>query len=365
LLGGGIEMGLNFRKSIKIAPGVRVNVGKKSTSLSFGGNGLRYSISSNGKRRSTVGIPGSGLSYTTTSGGSKQYKSQAYQKRQHLKQLEKEEKRELARFEVERYENSCELLKSIHIEADDPVDWQYHFQSPPPFNVKSVGPKELVAMNTLEAYKPGFFARLFNSNKKELLEKAVIQAREEDRESYEDWQKLKSLSRRVISGDLDAYMEVIEEMDPLEDLHEFGSGFEIGCNDTSTLFVTFDVHSQTIIPKNEKTLTQAGNLSVKKLTKTKYFDLQQDYVCSCTIRIARDLFALLPVQTVYVHAYDEQLNMETGHLERFCILSVKFDRATLDSLNFDFIDPSDALNNFQHNMKFLKTKGFGAVGEIE
>ncbi len=363
-------MGLNFRKSIKIAPGVRVNVGKKSTSLSFGGNGLRYSISSNGKRRSTIGIPGSGLSYTTSSGGTyknrgKQYKSKAYQQRQHLKQLEKQEKRELARFEVERYENSCEILKSIHMEADDPVDWNYHYHSTPPFNANVAGPKEKEAKVKLENYKPGFFDKLFKSNKKEVLENEIAKARKEDQEAYKEWQNLKTLSERVLSGDLDAYMEVIEQMDPLEDLHEFGSGFEIGCNDASTLFVTFDVHSQTIIPKNEKTLTQAGNLSTKKLTKTKYFDLQQDYVSSCTIRIARDMFAILPVETVYVHAYDEQRNSETGHVERLCILSVKFDRAALESLNFDFIDPSDALNNFQHNMKFRKTMGFAEVEEIE
>jgi len=356
-------MGLNFRKSIKIAPGVRVNVGKKSTSLSFGGNGLRYSISSNGKRRSTVGIPGSGFSYTTTSGG-KSYKSKAYQNRQHLKQLEKQEKKELARLEVDRYENSCEVLKSIHIEANDSVDWQFHYHSSPPFNKNEAGPREKEALMKLQEYKPGFFDKLFKSNKKEILENSVIQSKKEDEEIYSEWQKLKTLSGRVLSRDLDAYMEVIEEMDPLEDLHEFGSGFEIGCNDASTLFVTFDVHSQSIIPKNEKTLTQAGNLSVKKLTKTKYYDLQQDYVCSCTIRIALDLFALLPIETVYVHAYDEQLNTETGHVQRFCILSVQFDRSTLQSLNMVHIDPSDALNNFRHNMKFRKTMGFAPVEEI-
>ncbi|PYF04305.1 DUF4236 domain-containing protein [Ureibacillus chungkukjangi] len=358
-------MGLNFRKSIKIAPGVRVNVGKKSTSLSFGGNGLRYSISSNGKRRSTVGIPGSGLSYTTTSGGkSKQYKSQAYQQRQYLNQLKKQEKQELARFEVDQYQNSCEILKSIHIESDEPVDWHYHAQRTPLFNINEAGPREKQALYQLQNYKPGFFDKIFKSNKKEVLENGVLQARKEDQEEYNDWVKLTRLSERVLAGDLDAYMEVIEEMDPLEDLHEFGSGFEIGCNNASTLYVTFDVYSQTIIPKNEKTLTQAGNLSIKKLTKTKYFDLQQDYVCSCTIRIARDMFALLPVQTVYVHAYDEQLNTETGHVERFCVLSVKFDRATLESLNIGLIDPSDALNNFHHNMKFRKTMGFAEVEEI-
>lgn len=61
-----IEMGFRFRKSIKIAPGVRVNIGKKSTSISFGGKGARYTISSTGRKTASVGIPGTGISYTAT-----------------------------------------------------------------------------------------------------------------------------------------------------------------------------------------------------------------------------------------------------------------------------------------------------------
>src|SRR5438552_17090685 len=52
-----------FRRSIKILPGVRWNIGKKSTSVSLGGRGLTYTIGTKGSR-TTVGIPGTGLSYT-------------------------------------------------------------------------------------------------------------------------------------------------------------------------------------------------------------------------------------------------------------------------------------------------------------
>ncbi|MBE5942497.1 MAG: DUF4236 domain-containing protein [Lachnospiraceae bacterium] len=57
-------MGLNFRKTITILPGVRINIGKKSASVSFGKRGARHTISTTGKRTTTVGIPGSGISYT-------------------------------------------------------------------------------------------------------------------------------------------------------------------------------------------------------------------------------------------------------------------------------------------------------------
>ncbi|MCT9373730.1 DUF4236 domain-containing protein [Acinetobacter baumannii] len=60
-------MGLNFRKSIKIAPGVRVNISKKGvSSVSVGGKGARVNVGKKGTR-TTVGLPGTGLSYTTQS----------------------------------------------------------------------------------------------------------------------------------------------------------------------------------------------------------------------------------------------------------------------------------------------------------
>src|SRR5262249_62147954 len=52
-----------FHRRIKILPGVHWNIGKKGSSLSFGGRGLTYTIGSQGSR-TTVGIPGTGLSYT-------------------------------------------------------------------------------------------------------------------------------------------------------------------------------------------------------------------------------------------------------------------------------------------------------------
>lgn len=62
-------MGLRFRKSIKIAPGVKMNIGKKSVGISVGTKGARMSINSSGRRTTSIGVPGTGLSYVKSSGG--------------------------------------------------------------------------------------------------------------------------------------------------------------------------------------------------------------------------------------------------------------------------------------------------------
>lgn len=56
-------MGFRFRKSVKIAPGLKVNLGLKGASLSIGGKGATVNVGKNGVR-GTVGIPGTGISYS-------------------------------------------------------------------------------------------------------------------------------------------------------------------------------------------------------------------------------------------------------------------------------------------------------------
>ena len=38
---------------------------------------------------------------------------------------------------------------------------------------------------------------------------------------------------------------------------------------------------------------------------------------------------------------------------------------TINSLNLETIDPSDSMQNFVHNMKFTKTKGFCVVKKVD
>lgn len=64
-------MGFKFRKSFKIAPGVKLNFNKKSTGITLGGKGVHYTLNSKGKRTTSIGVPGTGLYYSTSSGNSK------------------------------------------------------------------------------------------------------------------------------------------------------------------------------------------------------------------------------------------------------------------------------------------------------
>jgi hypothetical protein len=56
-------MGFRFRRRVRLAPGLHVNISSHGTSLSIGGRGATLNIGKRGVRE-TVGIPGTGISYS-------------------------------------------------------------------------------------------------------------------------------------------------------------------------------------------------------------------------------------------------------------------------------------------------------------
>lgn len=363
-------MAVRFRKSFKVAPGMRINVSSRGVGASVGVKGLRYSVNSRGQRRTTVSIPGTGIYSTSTSSG-RTYKSAAQKNRQALarqqKEIAKQEELERARYEVQVYENKIDLIHSIHKECDDHFDWYEISRSKHPHHTKETGFHELAAIDNLNNFKPSMMQKILKTGDKEeeKLRQEIVAAREKDEQESKELIRTMRVANKILQQDIDTYLQVIEELSPLDDLLEFGSGFEFIIEDPKTLEVEFNVHSKNVVPTTQKTLTKTGKLSVKEMSKTTYYDIVQDYVCSCAIRIARDMFAILPFDTVVVHAMDEILDTATGRTDTLPILSVRFDKAVLNSLNFEAIDCSDSMVNFEHHMKFKKTQGFSPVEKIE
>lgn len=362
-------MGFRFRKSIKLGGGVRINFSKSGIGFSAGGKGLRFGVGPSGSRI-TAGIPGTGLYYERRLGSkSRNYRSAEVRRRElaaYQREQRKLEELEQARYEVELYENRIEVITSVHKECSEPIDWENIRSSSPPFAFGEIGQNESKALEKLNNYKPSWRDKLFErvEARKAALQKEIEEAKKLDIHEYQEWEKEVKLAERIIQGDLAAYMEVIKELAPFKDIQELGSTINFSTNNHQYMEVTVNVHSEDVIPSEVKSLTKTGKLSTKPMPKTKFYELYQDYVCSCVLRIAREMFAILPVNTVYAHAIGEVLNTSTGLIEEGPILSVMAPRDTLNKLNFDSIDCSDSMVNFIHNMKFKKTKGFDIVEKI-
>jgi hypothetical protein len=57
-----VEVGFRFRKSVKIMPGVRLNLGRRGVSATIGRRGASVTVGKRGTY-ANVGLPGTGMSY--------------------------------------------------------------------------------------------------------------------------------------------------------------------------------------------------------------------------------------------------------------------------------------------------------------
>lgn len=299
-------MGLRFRKSISIIPGVKLNFGKSGMSVSTGVPGFRKTFHTSGRVTTSVGIPGTGLSYVTTENKNKTSRNQRQQRSEtptyYEPELESEpvtvpdynepeESHETSFAEPTTRTVTKAVTTDIHKITDDVIDWTEVMVNPCPPN---------------------------------------------DSYDVELWKYFHDMSSKVLSGDIDTYLQVINDINPLNDLLDYGTGFEFGTDSPLKMEVEFQINSNSIdIAKNS----------------TEY----QDYVCSVAIRVARDIFALLPVQNVVVHATNDGDD----------ILSVCFDKKSFSDLKFNFIDPSNVVESFKHQMNFCNNNGFQRIQRIE
>lgn len=359
------KMGLRFRKSIKIAKGVKINLSKSGVSLSVGRTGLHGTINSRGQLTTSAGLPGTGVSFVKTMslkkllGGTK--------KSEDVETISPKKRKDTAipagerapavrgskeagesvpadgdaADQVAAYEQQLQMIRRVHETCSETIDWKKISEQPAPAQ-RSV---------SFHESNDSFSTDLHDANNSRF-------------DDYGDWKKLHDLSEKILGGDIDSYLEVLAEVKPFEDLTEYGSDFEVGTDDPASMTVEFNVKSDEVVPMQTLTLTSTGKLSQKAMAKSTRNDIVQDYICSCVIRIAREMFALLPVERVLINARDTIVNTATGHTEDVTLVSVIFDRSRFTDTDFSRIDPSDLIEAYPSNMAFKKTMGLSAVEEL-
>lgn len=341
-------MGLNFRKSISLGKGLKLNLSKSGPSVSFGKSGFRQSVNLKGQARTTVGIPGTGIYYTKNT-NVKNVVSSLTGKAQDAKNK-----------------------KAAGKAAAEP-------KAAKGTKAAAAGAAAGAVAGTKAASKPAVNEELIAASKAKVEEFAAgidaLKSVHKQSDGYIDWEaiangavgqfkELQPFAQSVLAGDIDAYFNVISEVGPFDDLLEYGSGFEVGTDDPQIMQIEFQVKSGDVVPTQYPDMKANGELVMKDFTKSAYYELVQDYVSSTMLRVARDTFALLPVKTVLVHAVDKILNPATGNDEEVTIASVKIKRDALATLNFERIDPSDCLESFESNIKFKKTTGYAPVDRV-
>ena len=297
-------MGLRFRKSVTLCKGVKLNFGKTGMSVSVGGKGYHKTINTKGQITTSMGIPGTGIYYTDTKKirGNKQSSSRNNTSISNYGQSDFIESQEeyTINSTVEEYLNPTE--RTTQIEAE-PSEVLHNYEE----DTRDIEESDMSV--SLDDIKKLYLKSDEVIDWTELL---VSASADDVFMEPETWKFLKSISRKVLSGDIDAYLETIEKMRPVDDLLDYGSDFEFGTDNPNSMEVEFRINEHFMLPN-------ANVIGVES-----YEQIFKEYVCASSIRVARDLFALLPVKYVIVYAKKEDE----------VVLQARFNRNEVQKINF-------------------------------
>ena len=392
-------MAMRFRKSIKLAPGVRWNISGSGFSGTFGPRGASVSVGKRGTYLNT-GIPGTGLSAreridSASSGTTRQTRAELEQSDSvsmtceitdegilsfkdasgnvvddRLVEVAKKENRAaiqtLIQAKCDEINNQVEVLGRLHFDTPD-CRIAPKFQAP-----KFELPKPIAPVPQAE----GFLGKLFKSRAERIAatNRAAMAAYELSRQAWlvaKDEFKLKAAERRDlvekrIYTDVASMEKFLEES--LQDIvwpRETSIDFEINKGGEEVL-LDVDLPELEDMPTKLAVVPSRGlKLSVKEMTASKVQKLYSDHVHSVAFRLIGEVFAALPTaQQVVFSGYSQRRDKGTGQLSDEYLISVRCRRSVWESCDFkglEAIDAAVALSRFELVRDQLKSGAFEAI----
>lgn len=403
-------MGIRFRKSFKLAPGLRMNLSGSGVSWTVGPRGASVGFSKRGTFLNT-GIPGTGFYQrqllsggSGRSGGSNSGSSSRGSSGQtvnmnatvsvqddgtitfkdtegnplseYLVEQAKKQNREsilgLLKSSCDKINESIQAVGKIHLDTPSPDDKPTF--DPPPFEERRP---------TLPTpITPSFFAGLFRSKREEIAQKNA-----ECQRAYEAqlsaWEQTKaaydaevSQRRKLVEEDIYADPVAMEQFlqESLNDIswpRETSISFEVtktgdGTGEGLKILLDVDLPEIEQMPNKTASVPQRGmKLSVKGMPATKIRQLYMDHVHGVIFRIIGEAFAALPkVQTVVVSGYSQRPDKATGRIADEYLLSLRVNRdywSGIDFTHLALLDPVEALGRFEARRTLRKDGSLVAV----
>ena len=387
-------MALRFRKSIKLAPGIRMNFSGSGASWTLGPRGASVGIGRRGTYLNT-GIPGTGLSSRQRLSGGATSTTRATSPRttemkvsvsigddgvltfkdaegntlpDHLINTAKKQQgdkiRGLIQSKCDEINGQIEALGKIH-----------EYTSPPVAHVFQAKLFDELRPPTPIPKRPGFFCRLFKScvekvnqeNENALTRHAVKIA---------EW-KLRKDTHEALQKAEAAFLEKLNAGDP----HAIEQHFEAVLQDITwpketlvtfeipapgTLAVDVDLPEIEDMPNKTAAVPQRGlKLSVKEMGATHVQKLYMRHIHGIGFRIAGEAFAASPpISMVILSAYSQRPDKATGNVIDQYLYSARISREqwlAIDFGNLEQIEVTDALERFELRRTMTKTGIFKPI----
>ena len=266
-----------------------------------------------------------------------------------------------AKLEVARFENEVELLLSLHKEAVEPVDWHVQLRTLPsalPFRI---------SFDALKAER----RQLFKDPSSDW--ESIVSARKSSTGGASNQppelptrpKHGRQLARDVLKGDEAAYIKAINQFSSLDEVQASGCELDLIYHDLDRFEVVLELGDIDTVPSEQKSLRANGKVSVKKMPVKQRAEIYQDYLCSCLLRVAREVFAVLRIKKLLLHARVPLASEGEGNGGLSPVYSVMLTPDGFSALNFETLDSSDTIESFPHAGDFKSSRKAGAFQAIK
>jgi len=389
-------MAFRFRRTLKVAPGVRLNLSKGGLSGSLGPQGFSTSVGRQGLH-GNIGLPGTGLSYRSRLGDSNQARTAS----QLSPALEPDSVRivlqdsgavefqdadgarlpqRLERLVKQQYgdalstwlEEQCDLINkaleervTFHLNTPFPEENQQF----PRASFKVAPPQEP------EPREPGMLDTLFR--RRERIERENREGLEAYEKETKEWEEERANfersedRRRLVFEELRySDQDVMHDYlsDVLQALHWPGEttvSFELA-DGGATAFADIDLPEIEDFPRKTARIAARGlKLIFKDVSESQHRKNYAQHVHGIGFRVVGIAFSSLPkLETVVLSAYSQRPDKTTGHVRDDYLYSIRIPRRRWSQIDFsglERLDLAEALGAFEIRREMSKAGVFQPV----
>jgi|GEM_PF-5978034 len=255
---------------------------------------------------------------------------------------------------VQRHEALIESLLTFHHRVTNPIDWDID----KPIKQKKTCAKEIIAKKKYDNFRPNFLHKLLGNEviAKENLRKRIDTAKISDQKDYEDnlrkyeedltsWQEFQEKKTSLINRNLKNIKSIIEEINPFHELAEHG--LTVYLIKDQELIIKCKMGSMDFMQFYNAKYMKSGKVKTVKMGKRNAREHAEDVCSSIALKLARESFNILPIKSLIVSIVTDHRDKSTGKLIESTIYKAKIKRKELENIEFEYIDPSSCLENFE------------------
>lgn len=394
-------MSIRFRRRVRIAPGVHLNLSKSGIGVSAGPRGAKIGVGPRGVHHS-VGIPGTGLHYrrdvrwkSVSNKALTRYETResrvTYEMRLEedgrvefvdaygephpprvVRQIRAQEGAQIQRFleaQCEQLNGNIDAILNIHLLTPNPADKKPFKKRP----FKHPRPVQFIPQ------KPGMLGLIWPSKKRKIEEdntkglqkwQQEITAWEALRKNHAEQENTRWRNfEQSLVGNQEAMESVFEEVLaqiawPRETLISYQVE-ESG----SVLCLDIDLPEVEDMPRVEASIAARGvKINIRNKSDTQIRKEYMQHIHGVVFRIIGESFSAFPALTeVIASGYSQRPDPATGAIQDHYLISVRVSRSDWNEINFSGLDSVDLVKCFERfnlHRKVTKTGIFTPIDPI-